>query len=427
MDNLTHLLAGLVTAEVATRIRARHAEPSRHWVQAAWFVSGLANNLPDLDFVYVGISGGKLGYLLHHRGHTHTLLIGVPLGALALGLSALWHRRRRLGFERADWGWLAALALFGPTLHMFMDFSNVYGVHPLWPFDNRWFYGDRVFIVEPLFWAAAVPALFWATSARAGRTALALWSTLTVVLPFVTRMVPLALCLAITVWVVGGLVLLSRASPLRRVAAAVLGSLMVLGAFALGKPAAEARVRSALGAAYPGETLHDVILSSNPANPACWQFVSVHTGLGGGYRVIRGRASLAPSLIGADGCAMPSGMPTAPMQPCATAGSNGVGFDREFLSTVGELQALAAQSCEVAAYLRFARAPFWVDRPGIGLTLGDVRFDREPGLGFAEIVAERAPRTCPRFVPPWQPPRADVLGLRAPAADQRSSVVTTAK
>ncbi|MBI3203062.1 MAG: metal-dependent hydrolase [Myxococcales bacterium] len=421
MDNLTHILAGLVVAEVAGRVRARRAPPSAEWVRAAWFASAAAGNVPDLDFVYLGITGGKLGYLLHHRGHTHTLLVGVPLGAaVALGLVWLWHRRRRLGFDRADWAWLAALAFTGPVLHLLMDFANVYGVHPFWPFDDRWFYGDRVFIVEPLFWAAALPALFWATTARAGKTALALWLTLTAVLPVVTRMVPLAVCVAIALWVVAGLVLLARASPLRRAGAAVVGCLLVLGVFALGKPAAEAKVRAALGAAYPEETVHDVILSSNPANPACWQFVSVHTAATGSYSVRRGRASLVPALIGAQACALPTGAPTAPMRPIAAAGTDADFFDREFSSTVAELEALARESCEVAAYLRFARAPFWVERPGLGLVLGDVRFDREPGLGFAEITAERAPRQCPRFVPPWQPPRADVLA-------HRSSVVTTAK
>jgi inner membrane protein len=33
-----------------------------------------------------------------------------------------------------------------------MDSLNVYGVHPLWPFDPNWYYGDLVFIVEPVFW-----------------------------------------------------------------------------------------------------------------------------------------------------------------------------------------------------------------------------------------------------------------------------------
>src|SRR4051812_26763726 len=41
-----------------------------------------------------------------------------------------------------------------------MDFTNSYGVHPFWPFYNGWSYGDSVFIVEPLIWAAAAPLVF---------------------------------------------------------------------------------------------------------------------------------------------------------------------------------------------------------------------------------------------------------------------------
>ena len=47
-----------------------------------------------------------------------------------------------------------------PLLHIGMDFTNNYGVHPFWPLSNRWFYGDAVFIAEPLLWAACAPLAF---------------------------------------------------------------------------------------------------------------------------------------------------------------------------------------------------------------------------------------------------------------------------
>ena len=34
----------------------------------------------------------------------------------------------------------------GTLLHLGMDFLNSYGVHPFWPIQNRWVYGDSVFI-----------------------------------------------------------------------------------------------------------------------------------------------------------------------------------------------------------------------------------------------------------------------------------------
>jgi hypothetical protein len=42
------------------------------------------------------------------------------------------------------------------------------------------------------------------------------------------------------------------------------------------------------------------------------------------------------------------------------------------------------------------------------LVLGDLRYDREEELGFAEIAITDHP-TCPSFVPKWVEPRHDLL------------------
>ncbi|WP_370466973.1 metal-dependent hydrolase, partial [Salmonella enterica] len=65
-----------------------------------------------------------------------------------------WCRWERYTVSWADRMQLAAIACLATLLHIALDFTNSYGVHPFWPFDNRWYYGDAVFIVEPLFWAA---------------------------------------------------------------------------------------------------------------------------------------------------------------------------------------------------------------------------------------------------------------------------------
>jgi inner membrane protein len=38
--------------------------------------------------------------------------------------------------------------------HVFLDYLNTYGVRLLSPLDWRWFYGDAVFIVDPVLWLA---------------------------------------------------------------------------------------------------------------------------------------------------------------------------------------------------------------------------------------------------------------------------------
>jgi hypothetical protein len=53
--------------------------------------------------------------------------------------------------------------------------------------------------------------------------------------------------------------------------------------------------------------------------------------------------------------------------------------------------------------MQFARAPFWIGRE----VVGDLRFDNEPELSFAEIAPSGA---CPSIGPaPWIPPRAALL------------------
>ena len=131
-------------------------------------MSAFANNLPDFDFVYTGITQpARLGYLLHHRGHTHTIPVALALSGAALLALVLAARRWDFGLTRRDFAWLFGLAFGGALLHIAMDFTNNYGVHPFWPFYSGWFYGDFVFIVEPLFIALGIPVYFWYARAKA--------------------------------------------------------------------------------------------------------------------------------------------------------------------------------------------------------------------------------------------------------------------
>src|SRR5688500_2848451 len=88
MDNVTHTLTGLIAADAVLLLRGRGARgsPAPGFRAAALWTSALANNGPDFDFLYAGITEGKLGYLLHHRGHTHTLVAALPLTLLWVGL-----------------------------------------------------------------------------------------------------------------------------------------------------------------------------------------------------------------------------------------------------------------------------------------------------------------------------------------------------
>ena len=83
-------------------------------------------------------------------------MLAIPKALLLAALIwLLWPSARTLlkASTTARWGLAASIAL-GFALHLAMDFTNSYGVHPWYPFDGRWVYGDMVFIIEPLFWVA---------------------------------------------------------------------------------------------------------------------------------------------------------------------------------------------------------------------------------------------------------------------------------
>jgi len=162
MDNVTHSLAGLALSEAAVRLRAARsgAQPWPHWRAIAAFSSVIAANLPDFDLLYTGTGGDRLRYMLHHRGYSHTIVAAIACAVLLWGAVWLvWRWRERKPLPHADAGWLLALIVVSTLSHLALDWTNSYGVHPFWPFSNAWRYGDAVFIVEPWFWVASVPAL----------------------------------------------------------------------------------------------------------------------------------------------------------------------------------------------------------------------------------------------------------------------------
>ncbi|MEM9696814.1 MAG: metal-dependent hydrolase, partial [Myxococcota bacterium] len=227
MDNLTHALAGCLAAEVLVsvrrRTRSRAQEPER-WATTAYVLSAVANNLPDLDILYLGITEGKIGYLVHHRGHTHTLVVAALLGLLSWAM--VWAGRHRLAREERPWsardgGDLLLLAVGGTFLHMAMDFTNNYGVHPFWPVDRRWFYGDTIFIVEPMLWASVAPVLFFSVSHRAARVLFGSLSVLGVVATWASGFVAWPLAIGVTGWTALVGAAAAGARPGRRVVVAL--------------------------------------------------------------------------------------------------------------------------------------------------------------------------------------------------------------
>jgi inner membrane protein len=169
MDNITHSVVGLGVGALIDRSLPPEPDAAGERVRQRMLltIGCLASNFPDLDLVLTRLLAPPLGYLLHHRGHTHTLLAAIGEVALLLALVwLLWPNARRLlrASRHARRGALLAAGA-GLVLHLAMDGMNVYGVHPFWPFDNNWYYGDLVFIVEP-----RVPPRIFITIRRFART-----------------------------------------------------------------------------------------------------------------------------------------------------------------------------------------------------------------------------------------------------------------
>ena len=148
MDNITHSLFGATVSETLwvalPESTKRTLAPQTR--RALFLASVLGNNLPDFDFLYAPLmhANPQLGNLLHHRGHTHTVPIALLQGLLMLGICAFLQRvLKRFHFTK-EWKWISWMAFLAPLTHIALDFLNNYGVHPFWPIDNTWKYGDWV-------------------------------------------------------------------------------------------------------------------------------------------------------------------------------------------------------------------------------------------------------------------------------------------
>ncbi len=121
----------------------------------------LAAEAPDLD-VLSRLKGPAFG-LAHHRGFTHSFLGLVLTSALVVGFMYLvWRiRGRKLTNPNLPprWGLLFAYAYLAGLTHILLDFTNNYGVRPFWPFSERWYSWDIVFIADPVLWTLLIGAL----------------------------------------------------------------------------------------------------------------------------------------------------------------------------------------------------------------------------------------------------------------------------
>jgi len=411
LDNITHTLVGVLVGETAARATRSNASGLGFDTRRNVFVTLMAigSNVPDLDFIQSRITGNKLEYLLHHRGHTHTIIGALIVAALLYLACEAWCRWRRHSLSRTDRVQIAGIASLSTLLHIAMDATNSYGVHPFWPFDNRWYYGDAVFIVEPLFWAACAPLVFTVRSMTA-KVLISLTLIAGIVLSFTTGMVPVLMS---TVLVILTLAMLTVGRLASKQAALVTGLLVwfaINASFAQASAIARRKVQTIAAQRFPQARLLDTVLTPMPANPICWQVLLVQM-KGDEWYVRRASLSIRPELLAADACPSRGNAAntTAPFSAIPAPNTATITWHGEIGMSRARLIEWVERDCQVAELMRFARAPWLTQRDGVWI-LGDARFDNEPGLSFAEIeLGSDAP--CMARVPPWVPPRRDLLSV----------------
>jgi inner membrane protein len=411
MDNITHTLIGAMVGDAADRTVSATANGlsprTRRLVGFGLMIVG--SNLPDADFLYSAVTGSKLDYLLQHRGYTHTVVGAVAFAALALGGLALWLRSRQIPWSSRDGRYLFALALLAPLLHIALDFTNSYGVHPFWPVRNDWFYGDAVFIVEPLLWATAAPLVF-TLHTKTARALVGVAVAAGVILSFATGLVPAVLAVALTCLaaLLAGIARISTART--ALASGLVAWLGITALFFATGAAAEARLASLLADAFPGARTLDKVLSPMPVNPICREIFAVQIE-DNRYVVRKATLALLPRWLPASECPqrVVGTASTAPLNATAARSTAEIAWLGEFTMEKDRIGDLARRSCTIKALLRFARVP-WAISHGANWIAGDLRYDREPGLGLAELETTLLDENCPGHVPPWTPPRSDLLG-----------------
>jgi inner membrane protein len=394
MDNFTHGLIGYALARATTRRRSMAEQ------RAAIWTSIVASNAPDLDLVTNFVSANaKLNYLANHRGHTHTLLFALPIGLACAEIFLRVFRAAEPGARMRLYGLGALAALF----HIGFDWLNNYGVHPFFPLDNRWFYGDAIFIIEPLFFAALLPLLIFEGQTRFGRGAGIVIALAILGFVWGVSLVPLACAVTATLAIAAGLG--AHRAIARRKAESVawyaLGATFAVVLLFMGtREVADNAFRNYLSVHAHGERIEQLALAPLPAHPLCWTAIAVTTDPGATYRGRFGYVSLWPALVDPETCNVaPRGETTAPLARTPLPIRHGVAFHFAFEGKLADLRALAKKSCEARVLLQFARTPFWIAGPPA--VIGDLRYDHEPELQFAEIEPQDA---CRDGSVPWIPP-----------------------
>jgi len=373
MDNLTHSLIG---AAFVRTLPKRLQRPEVYWA------SILGSNAPDADFVVNFWPGAdSLDYLVHHRGYTHTFLFAPLVGLLAAFIVKRATKTKNWSSE------LIAVAIAACFLHIGADFLNNYGVHPFTPFLNRWFYGDSFFIVEPLIWFSLLPFIAKEAENRWAHTGWWILSGAMIILVWLFPNFGTPLSGSLTLFFVFSALLIYRSRTVffrRTIATALFVS--VLGGFSFAGYQARGIAENHWKDETKGEEVwSDTSSTPMPGNPLCWSlWVAAKSPTEFRYRLAK--VSLLPSVFPVSDCdPLPPTAHTADVTPSVFSSDLSIRWVHESHLSFQEFEAFKEKSADFRRFLSFARFPFIKKLPNGATIVGDLRYDRQASLGFAEF------------------------------------------
>ena len=364
----------------------------------------VAANAPDVDLFYTGIIEEPLGYLLHHRGHSHTLPGLAVLGIL------IWAGLRLVpqSWQAVRGAPLRAMVLIAAALvsHVLMDTANGYGTHLFYPLSSRWVYGDAVFVLEPWLWAILGVTLT-VNADRRWRAVPALPMIFLIGALAYLGLLPLSVLAVMLGVVIAAAVSVRGLDRKRRALTALFVTAAIFMTMAGFSRVVKAEIRHAVAGLEGGDII-DTVADANPGVPWCWAVLILQRGSPDALIARRATLSLLPRIWPAASCASARLATRWSSDPGLGEGngptSNAIVWHRRWRIEDEPLRALAAGNCRVAAWLQFGRAPYVAD----GL-IRDLRFENPIGQNFTPMRIDDGRRGCPNYLTHWEMPRRDVL------------------
>lgn len=399
MDNFTHSLVGGLIAEVAYS-KASQKNSNKKVRLFLHGCSFFANNFPDSDLIMQLYDPTLLGYMLNHRGYTHTLIGLLFQFFILFSFSLLFQRWKGKGLDFQLTKISGAVIFAGLIVHLLLDYTNPYGVHPFWPWQGAWYYGDFAYIISPILWVLGVVFLY---PVLVGSK----WLYFLLVMPLVAC-IALYKVQAMTVYDVAFtlllylvLFLLVRKSSFRSLS--WLG-LALIGIYLLSlsqiSSHVKKRIRDEVGSINSYNIL-DISVVNMPTNVRCWPFLSVQED---NHKLIIQAGVL--SLWGQVGeCIHWSSERGVKLDSSNYPSKDYLKWEGQFELSINDFQQAVKKDCRLDAWTKFARIPHYDSTTHI---YNDLRFALKLADNFSTLDVQ-SNEACPPHVPNWQAPLNSLL------------------